>query len=57
LNGAKLPTIEFVDAFLRGCGVENNQVLGDWHYVWRRLKLAEQPSRTGTVRRLRALSS
>jgi hypothetical protein len=38
---ASLPAIEMTCQFLEACGVDDQDVIAEWVYAWRRLKYAE----------------
>lgn len=49
----KLPDLDLVMGFLAACGVNNQDVLGEWRYTWRYLKEAEvEARRLASPRRL-----
>jgi lambda repressor-like predicted transcriptional regulator len=47
----KLPPVDTVCAFLKGCGVDDANVIAEWVFAWRRLKLAETENRRRSGRR------
>jgi hypothetical protein len=49
--------VEMVCAFLEACGVEDPNVIGEWVYVWRRLKFAEAGERRARADRPDSVAS
>ena len=47
----KLPPVKTVCAFLKACGVDDANVIAEWIFAWRRLKLAETENRRRNGRR------